>query len=100
MKQRIKRNFKKKETGTVRTVRTNRIVYRPAEMAPKQIVELRRRTLGVSQRLFAELLNVAVQTVHAWEQGRRSPSGLALKVLRMAQSDPAKLQALIETKQS
>jgi putative transcriptional regulator len=34
-----------------------------------------RRTMGLSQRVFAKLVGVSVKTLQNWEQGRRQPSG-------------------------
>jgi putative transcriptional regulator len=61
----------------------------------EQITSLRRESLGVSQRLFAGILNVAEQTVHAWEQGGRNPTGSALRLLQVAQVQPSILVSLI-----
>lgn len=78
-----------------RTARRYRVGGTPNEMSPEQIAVFRRETLGVSQALFANLMNVAVQTVHAWEQGNRRPSGTALRLLHMACQEPGKLQSLV-----
>ena len=64
-------------------------------MGPEDVRAIRRGVLNVSQALFARLLNVAPQTVHAWEQGRRRPSGPALRLLWLARRDPSSLERLL-----
>jgi len=60
----------------------------PKAMAARDIIRLRKSKLGVSQAAFAELINTAPQTVHAWEQGRNKPSGVALRFLRVIEQHP------------
>jgi DNA-binding transcriptional regulator YiaG len=74
--------------GKVLTVREVHLPPRPKPMGPKEIVRLRKRKLGVSQRVFARLANTAPQTIHAWEQGRAKPSGSALRVLHIFDDRP------------
>ena len=59
-------------------------------MARHEIVELRER-FNCSQAVFARLLNVSVKTLQAWEQGSRSPSDAALKLLNIAKNHPEAL---------
>ncbi len=47
-----------------------------------------REGTGLSQRKFARLLGVSVRTLQEWEQGRRSPSGAARTLLRIAAKNP------------
>ena len=47
-----------------------------------------RKSVNLTQREFAKLLNVSIDTVQDWEQGRRSPRGAAKTLLRIAQSYP------------
>lgn len=54
---------------------------------PRQIISIRAR-LNVSQPVFARLLNVPVATARSWEQGKRMPSGAALRLLDLAQRKP------------
>ena len=53
--------------------------YKPAE-----IRRIRKRA-NVSQAVFASVLNVGKATVAAWEQGGKSPSGPALKLLELVE---------------
>ena len=49
---------------------------------PHAITRLRRR-LKVSQAVLARFINTSVYTVQKWEQGRKKPSGPALKLLHI-----------------
>ena len=48
-----------------------------------------RARLALSQPVFAHALNVSPGTVKAWEQGRRTPDGAALRLLQVTETDPA-----------
>ena len=56
-------------------------------MSKKEIIQLREQ-LNCSQAVFAHLLNVSVKTLQAWEQGSRTPSDVALKLLTIAKHHP------------
>ncbi len=47
-----------------------------------------RKSADLTQRQFAELLNVSIDAVQDWEQGRRSPRGAAKTPLKIAQTHP------------
>lgn len=53
--------------------------------APAQEI---RAQLQLSQSAFAGLMGVSLRTVQDWEQGRRTPSGAARTLLRIAQQRP------------
>jgi putative transcriptional regulator len=74
--------------GEVLTTRDVELPPQPRPMSPRQIVRLRKRKLRVSQSVLARLANTALQTVHAWEQGRTRPSGSALRVLHLFDDNP------------
>ncbi len=40
-----------------------------------------RKEAGVSQPVFANIINVSLATIKQWERGERTPSGAALKLL-------------------
>jgi putative transcriptional regulator len=54
---------------------------------PSEISGIRRQ-LNVSQPVFAALLNVPIATARSWEQGKRRPSGAALRLLDLARKRP------------
>lgn len=75
--------------GANKLRRTTREIAEPARAWRKeQIVELRKTLFGVSQPVFAALLSVTVSTVRAWEQGQKSPSGAARRLLEIASMAP------------
>jgi len=47
-----------------------------------------RKTLKVSQSVFAKLLNVSLSSVRQWEQGLRKPSGSTMILLELLQKEP------------
>jgi putative transcriptional regulator len=53
-----------------------------------------RRSFNVSQRVFAELLNVGLATVRDWELGLRTPDGAATRLLSIAERHP---EMILET---
>jgi putative transcriptional regulator len=50
------------------------------EPNPKEV----RERLGLTQESFARLLCVSVETLQNWEQGRREPTGAAMRLLQVA----------------
>ena len=54
------------------------------ELSATKIKKLRKHT-GVSQPIFAKIINVSLATVKQWERGERKPSGAALKLLFIIQ---------------
>ncbi|RLS59321.1 MAG: helix-turn-helix domain-containing protein [Planctomycetota bacterium] len=51
-------------------------------------VVLSRKTLGLSQVLFAKFLGVSPKTVRAWEQGTNSPQDIACRLMDEILHDP------------
>ena len=47
-----------------------------------------RKFVGLTQETFAQALGISVHTLRNWEQGRRSPEGPALALLRIAARHP------------
>lgn len=47
-----------------------------------------RTRLNLSQSEFAKILGVSVRTIQEWEQGRTTPSGPALALLRIIDKHP------------
>jgi putative transcriptional regulator len=56
----------------------------PEPSEPKVI----RSKLNLSQSAFAGMLGVSMRTLQDWEQGRRSPQGPAIALLRIAEQHP------------
>lgn len=66
--------------GTLKAGRTT--VFKPED------VKAIRASLGASQSEFALMIGVSVATLQNWEQGRRTPDGPALALLRVAARNP------------
>ena len=73
--------------GTLRPGR--RTVFKPTD------VKAIRTKLGQSQPEFALMIGVSVATLRNWEQGRRTPDGPALALLRVAAQDPRAVVAAL-----
>ena len=54
---------------------------------PKDVRAIREK-VGLSQSAFAALLGVSTRTLQEWEQGRRTPTGPAYALLRVAHRHP------------
>jgi DNA-binding transcriptional regulator YiaG len=57
----------------------------------EDIVALR-RFAGLTQQQFSQALGISVHTLRNWEQGRRTPVGPALALLRVAARHPLVLR--------
>ena len=51
-----------------------------------------RSFIGLTQDQFARALGISIHTLRNWEQGRRSPEGPALALLRIAARHPRVLR--------
>ena len=60
---------------------------RVTDVPVNEVVEARRST-GMSQSEFASALSISKRTLQEWEQGRRSPSGAAQALIRIARKHP------------
>jgi DNA-binding XRE family transcriptional regulator len=64
------------------------VMLGPPAVGPKE-VKAAREALGVSQPVFALVLGTTVQAVRAWEQGKKSPTGAARRLIGEIRHDPA-----------
>ena len=62
---------------------------------PSKIRNLRKNTLKLSQPYFAAMLNVTASTVRSWEQGQKTPSGAAARLLQLIEADERVLDTLV-----
>ena len=67
--------------ATMRDFREDLLAPPPA-YSPDGIREIR-ESFGVSQAVFAMLMNVSLSTVQKWEQGQKAPSAPAYKLLEI-----------------
>lgn len=71
---------------SVREMKTGQSA-RITQIEPNDVVQARQST-GLSQAQFAEALQISKRTLQEWEQGRRSPSGAAQTLIRIARKHP------------
>ena len=83
-------------------VRENVFSVKPAPQWTRSgIIRLRKEKFGVSQAVFALLLDVSKKTVEAWEQGKNKPSGSSSRLLQIFRSTPKSLiEHVVSGKQS
>jgi putative transcriptional regulator len=69
--------------------------YLRGEQAPARVTfvgepdpRLIREGMGLTQERFAAALGISVKTLRNWEQGRREPSGPAMRLLEIAARHP------------
>lgn len=74
------------------------VVTRDKRVIESPIAKIRLST-KLSQSKFAALMGISVRTLQDWEQGRRSPSGAAKTLLRVAEKHPDILLETIEPTQ-
>lgn len=58
------------------------------ELSEPSAPQIIRSKLNLSQSSFAGLLGVSIRTLQDWEQGRRTPQGPAIALLRIAEQHP------------
>ena len=63
------------------------LAARETVVAVNEVLAARQGT-GLSQAEFAEALQISKRTLQEWEQGRRSPSGAAQALIRIAVRHP------------
>jgi putative transcriptional regulator len=68
------------------TARTTAV--QPPRAYDAQSIQEIREKMGLSQAVFARVLNASSDTVKAWEQGKRQPDGMALTLLEIADLHP------------
>jgi DNA-binding transcriptional regulator YiaG len=56
-----------------------------------------RRFVGLTQTQFARAMAISVHTLRNWEQGRRSPEGPAVALLRIAARHPRIIRENLKT---
>jgi DNA-binding transcriptional regulator YiaG len=67
---------------------------RPPEIGAEELTKLRLDS-GLSQSIFAQVLNVSTKTVQSWEQGLRKPSQAALRLLQVFRQNSSGLLELV-----
>jgi putative transcriptional regulator len=81
-----------------RLVSARDAVVQPPRPCDPGCVQQIREKLGLSQSVFAQVLNASAETVKAWEQGKRQPDGMALTLLEIAETHPEALLSRVRTR--
>jgi len=63
----------------------------PKKFTADEIRDIRDR-LNMTQSFFADVIGVSKKTVESWEYGRGKPSGVASRILTIAEKDPDALR--------
>jgi putative transcriptional regulator len=66
----------------------------PPEVRADELARLRTEN-GMSQAVFAQVLNVSTKTVQSWEQGTRTPSHAALRLIQVFRHEPDRLFEIV-----
>jgi putative transcriptional regulator len=77
--------------ATMREFRAD-LLPKPPKYTPRKIQSVRRK-YDISQNVLAVLMNVNVSTIQKWEQGQKTPSGMAARLLQLLESKG--VQALV-----
>lgn len=79
------------------SLETTELPAPPPQQAPGQIAALR-KSLQMSQAVFAATLNVSKKTLQSWEQGLRKPSDASLRMLQVIHIEPGVVQKVFSVK--
>jgi len=71
-------------------LRTSKLNVSPVcDTISAEEIKTTRKSLGMSQSVFAIVLGVSKKTVESWEIGRYNPDGAARRLISIIQIDPA-----------
>lgn len=73
---------------TLKTHQVNEISA--LDISPNEIVHIREQ-FNMSRGVFANLLHTSSRTLENWEQGRSTPNGQAITLLKLVQRHPETL---------
>ncbi|NNM88480.1 MAG: hypothetical protein HKL95_08165 [Phycisphaerae bacterium] len=78
------------------TVLTVTLPPAPPKANARRVQQVR-QSLGMSQAVFAAVLNVSIKLVQGWEQGLRRCGQGELRMLELMEKHPALFQNLVKT---
>lgn len=76
------------------TARVVTLDLEPRDFDGDEIREIRQH-LQVSQAIFAQILGASVKTIASWEQGTRTPTFMARRLLEFIKLDAGRLRELL-----
>lgn len=77
------------------TLKTVEVISEPPEIDAANLAALR-RAAGMSQGVFAGLLNVSPRTLQSWEQGHRKPADASRRLIQMFAERPEVFCQVVE----
>ena len=72
----------------IKSFKEGNVKLKTTELSMPSQPQVIRTKLKLTQSAFAGLLGVSMRTLQDWEQGRRSPQGPAIALLRIAEQHP------------
>lgn len=72
----------------IKAHKKGQVKLKTTELSAPSPPDVIRKKMNLSQSAFAGLLGVSLRTLQDWEQGRRSPNGSAIALLRIAEQHP------------
>lgn len=71
----------------------------PSRVTHVEIPDIKqiRKKLNVTQLVFAQMIGISKRTLENWEQGKRTPEGPAVALLKVAASDPQAVYRALHT---
>jgi putative transcriptional regulator len=68
---------------------------RAPQVGAEELMRLRLKN-GMSQGVFAHVLNLSTKTVQSWEHGQREPLPAVLRLIQVFRQNPGGLLELVE----
>lgn len=72
------------------TLKTHHLEPVALDISPDEIASIR-ENFNMSRGVFARLLHTSTRTLESWEQGRSTPNGQAVTLLKLVQRHPETL---------
>lgn len=77
------------------TLRTTDLPAPAPELSKTRVAAIRKK-VGMSQAVFATVLNVPTKTLQSWEQGARAPKAGEARLLQICEAGPKRFLSLVE----
>ncbi len=90
--------YAKGEETECKVIRVSEVVIEPIPVIGKLEVLTIRRSLNLSQKVFADVLGVSKKTVEAWENGRNRPEGAASRLIGLLAKNKSIVQEIVHTR--
>ncbi len=78
--------------GNIQNINKRKVSIAPVPKYDAKAIKSIRKSLNLTQMVFAEALGVSIKTIEAWESGRNHPQGPASRVLQLLEMDNSLLE--------